>query len=116
MEVPTLAGPAVAFCGIARPQQFFRRLEASGVTLAARIPFPDHHRYTGQDLDRLRTALRTAGASTLLTTEKDAVRMGDMTGKLPLKTVPLRTEIEEEAEAVDWLLKRLKSNKTNRKI
>ena len=120
MEVPTLAGSAVAFCGIARPKQFFAGLEAAGVKLAARIPFPDHHRYTQKDLDRLQAALRTAGASTLLTTEKDAVRLGSMVRDLPLKTVPLRTEIEDEAAAVDWLLEqlpdRLKSGKINRKI
>jgi tetraacyldisaccharide 4'-kinase len=113
MQVPTLAGPAVAFCGIARPEQFFRGLEKAGVKLAGKIPFPDHHRYSEKDLDRLQATLRTAEATTLLTTEKDAVRLGATVDRLPLKTVPLRTEIEDETAAVDWLLQQLKNREAN---
>jgi tetraacyldisaccharide 4'-kinase len=107
MDVPVVDGAAVAFCGIARPEQFFAGLEAGGVRLAGRIVFADHHRYTQKDLWRLEMALRETGAATLLTTEKDGVRLGAMSGGLPLKTVPLRTEIENEAAAVEWLLGRL---------
>jgi tetraacyldisaccharide 4'-kinase len=42
--------PVVAFCGIARPEPFFAGLEANGLQVAARIAFPDHHRYTSADL------------------------------------------------------------------
>ncbi len=109
MEVPAVDvdGSAVAFCGIARPEQFFAGLEAAGVKLAERISFPDHHVYSQADLEKLRTALRSAGASTLLTTEKDAVRLGGMAEGLPVRTVPLRTEIENEAGAMDWLIAHL---------
>jgi tetraacyldisaccharide 4'-kinase len=109
MEVPVTDGPAVAFCGIARPEQFFARLEAAGAELSGMIAFPDHHAYTERDLQRLRAALETTGSSTLLTTEKDAVRLGAMTEELPIRTVPLRTEIENEPAAVDWLIDKLKS-------
>ena len=46
MEIPRAAGPVVAFCGIARPEQFFAGLENAGLKLAARFAFPDHHRYS----------------------------------------------------------------------
>ncbi len=107
MEVPILEGAAVAFCGIARPEQFFAGLEAAGVRLAVRIAFPDHHPYTPADLHRLKTALQSSGATILLTTEKDAVRLGPLAAGLPLQTVPLRTGIENESAAIDWLLARL---------
>lgn len=116
MDLPDLDGPAVAFCGIARPEQFFSGLEAAGVKLAGRISFPDHHPYTQKDLTRLAATLRSSRASTLLTTEKDKVRLGTIADDLPLRTVKLRTEIENEAAALEWLLKSLKSSKTNHDI
>jgi tetraacyldisaccharide 4'-kinase len=111
MEVPAVDGPAAAFCGIARPEQFFAGLEAAGVQLAARTAFPDHHRYTARDLERLLAEARAAGATALLTTEKDCVRMGGLSSafpaSLPLKTVRLRMEIEDEAAAIEWLAGRV---------
>jgi tetraacyldisaccharide 4'-kinase len=107
MDIPTGDGLTVAFCGIARPDQFFAGLEVAGVQLAERIPFPDHHFYTQKDLLKLQVALNITGASTLLTTEKDAVRLGAMAKDLPLKTVPLRTGIMDEPAAIDWLIDKL---------
>jgi len=115
MDVPQIDGPVVAFCGIARPEQFFEGLESAGLDraglrVAARFVFPDHHRYTAGDLERMIAAAQKAGATALLTTEKDRVRLGAMAERLPatvtLRTVPLRMEIEDEAAAIDWLLRR----------
>ena len=116
MDVPAMIGPAVAFCGIARPEQFFAGLEAAGVQLTERIPFPDHHTYTQSDLQKLRAALQSTGSSTLLTTEKDAVRLGKMANDLPLKTVPLRTGIENESAAIDWLIGKIRSAEADRSL
>ena len=111
MEVPAVDGPVVAFCGIARPEQFFAGLEVAGLRIAARIAFSDHHRYTARDLDRLAAAARESGGTTLITTEKDQVRLGMLAAalpeSLPLKTAGLRVEIENEDEAVEWLVERL---------
>ncbi len=105
MDVPQVDGPVVAFCGIARPDQFFRGLEAAGLRLAARFAFPDHHRYTAGDLERVTLAAQKAGAAVLVTTEKDLVRLGAMTASLPILTVPLRIEIDDERAAIDWLIR-----------
>ena len=75
MEVPQADGPVVAFCGIARPEQFFAGLEAAGLRLAGRIAFRDHHRYTLSDLEKLRAVAARAGAISLVTTRKDEVRL-----------------------------------------
>jgi tetraacyldisaccharide 4'-kinase len=116
MDVPATEGPAVAFCGIARPEQFFAGMEAAGVKLAGRISFPDHHAYTQSDLQKLRAALESTGSSILLTTEKDAVRLGEMANDLPLKTVPLRTQIENESAVIDWLIGKIRSFEANRSL
>ena len=117
MGAPAFVGPVAAFCGIARPEQFFAGLEAAGLQLAARLAFPDHHRYTARDLDRLTNAARKAGATTFVTTEKDQVRLGNLLANfpesLPLKTAGLRVEIEHEDEAVDWLVEQLNPHRAH---
>jgi tetraacyldisaccharide 4'-kinase len=110
MEIPVVDGPVAAFCGIARPEQFFAGLEAAGLRIAARFAFPDHHRYTPADLQRLVTEAHAAGAAAFITTEKDKVRLGKLSSafqeSVPLKTAGLRIEIEHEDEAIDWLAER----------
>jgi tetraacyldisaccharide 4'-kinase len=120
MELPPIddsaGGPVVAFCGIARPAQFFQGLEALGLRLAARIAFSDHHRYTARDLASLAARARKATAKTLVTTEKDRVRIGSLAAalpdSLPLKTAQLRIEIENQDAAVDWLIHRLSGHQS----
>ncbi|MGB8030665.1 MAG: tetraacyldisaccharide 4'-kinase [Terracidiphilus sp.] len=111
MEILPLDGPVAAFCGIAHPGQFFQGLESAGVKLAARTAFTDHHSYTAVDLADLASVARAAGATTLLTTEKDRVRIGALaqalSSAISLQTVKLRIEIENEQAAIDWLIIRL---------
>jgi tetraacyldisaccharide 4'-kinase len=111
MEIPAVDGPVAAFCGIARPEQFFAGLEAAGLGLASRTAFPDHHRYTARDLDGLLSKAREAGATALITTEKDMVRMGKLVTSfaeiISLVTVRLWIEIENQQAALDWLTDQL---------
>jgi tetraacyldisaccharide 4'-kinase len=113
MVVPPLDAPVVAFCGIARSGQFFAGLESAGLSLAARVAFRDHHSYAARDLERLQAAAGAAGAVALVTTAKDQVRLTPLIAALPpglpLLTVDLRIEIEEESEALDWLVTRLET-------
>jgi tetraacyldisaccharide 4'-kinase len=117
MEVPAVNGLVVAFCGIARPEQFFAGLESAGLHLAARFAFPDHHPYRAADRERLLAAARLAGAAALVTTEKDRVRLGKLATArpetFPLLTAGLHVEIEHEDEAVHWLVERLHPAPTN---
>jgi tetraacyldisaccharide 4'-kinase len=113
MEAPPIQGTAAAFCGIARPEQFFEGLEAAGLSLVARTAFRDHHRYTAADVSDLIAAARAAGAPALITTEKDRVRLGTLIAafpqELPLTTAKLCIEIENEVAIVEWLIGRLAS-------
>jgi tetraacyldisaccharide 4'-kinase len=84
MDIPVVEGRVVAFCGIARPGQFFAGLEAAGLKLARRIAFEDHYRYAAVDLDQLERAARAAGARALITTAKDRVRLAGLGGSHPL--------------------------------
>jgi len=113
MEVPTIEGRVAAFCGIAYPEQFFNGLERAGLQLFARRAFRDHHRFTAQDVQTLVSMGSSAGATTLVTTEKDAIRLGALASgfpaMLPLKTARLHIEIENEATVLAWLVSRLAS-------
>jgi tetraacyldisaccharide 4'-kinase len=113
MEVPTIEGRVAAFCGIAHPEQFFNGLEHAGLHLSARKTFGDHHRFTAQDVQMLISMASSAGATSLITTEKDAVRLGSLASHfpatLPLKTARLRTEIENQTDVLAWLVSRLSS-------
>ncbi|HYO74980.1 MAG TPA: tetraacyldisaccharide 4'-kinase [Thermoanaerobaculia bacterium] len=63
-----------AFAGLADNSQFFASLSAAGVVVAGSRSFPDHHRYTAADLESIR---REARGATIVTTEKDAVKIDD---------------------------------------
>jgi tetraacyldisaccharide 4'-kinase len=108
MEIPQLDGSVAAFCGIARPDQFFQGLESAGVKLVSQMAFADHHNYNAADLARVAAAAHAAGATALLTTEKDRVRIGALAAtlpaSLPLQTVQLQIQIEDETAALDWLI------------
>jgi tetraacyldisaccharide 4'-kinase len=104
---PGPGSPVVALAGIARPERFFRELEAEGYDVRARLAFRDHHPYSTADVERIRRAAAGCGA-VVLTTEKDLVRL------LPLAPLPFalawrRLEVlPEDADAFSrWLDVRL---------
>lgn len=111
MEWPAVDGPVVAFCGVARPRQFFRGLESAGMRLATRVAFRDHHRYTASDIQTLVSAANSAQAAALVTTEKDKVRLEPLAGAvpklLPLLTAGLKIEFDDETGVMEWLARRL---------
>jgi tetraacyldisaccharide 4'-kinase len=63
-----------AFSGLADNAQFFASLGEAGLDVAGTRSFPDHHRYTPADLASIR---RDARGATIVTTEKDAVKIDD---------------------------------------
>jgi tetraacyldisaccharide 4'-kinase len=108
IEVPSVNGSVLAFCGIARPEQFFAGLQSAGMEVVKRTAFRDHHRYTPGDIERLQQEAHNAGAVALVTTEKDCVRLGRLAEVsaelLPIRTAALRVEIENEAKAIECLM------------
>jgi len=66
--------PVVAFCGLGLPDKFYAHLRTQGLTLAETVNFPDHHRYTETDMNKLRETAK-AHRAILVTTAKDAVKL-----------------------------------------
>jgi tetraacyldisaccharide 4'-kinase len=69
----------LAYAGIGRPEKFFSTLQQLGAEICATEVFPDHHLFSEQDAARL-LSQATESEATLITTEKDAVRLRALTG------------------------------------
>lgn len=96
----------VAFCGIARPQNFFLQLQKAGIEVAAEAVYRDHHLYNEKDIRELLALKRSAEAGGFVTTEKDAINLGDYLSELqPLKVVTVKMELIDAANAVDTMLR-----------
>ncbi|MFP2930227.1 tetraacyldisaccharide 4'-kinase [Pyxidicoccus sp. 3LG] len=71
----TLAGqPVLALAGLARPAGFLRTLQSLGAEVRDAALFPDHHRFTPDELRDVESRAARQGAR-VVTTEKDAVRL-----------------------------------------
>ena len=84
--------------GIASPQQMVYDLKKI-VPKFEVMSFPDHHNFTEQDIDTIRT--RAAGR-TILTTEKDATRLHGLDN---MKVIPIEVEFIEGKEDFDQTIK-----------
>jgi tetraacyldisaccharide 4'-kinase len=95
----SLAGArALAFCGIGSPEGFRASLATQGLAALTLIPYPDHHWYSPADVTGLAARARAAEAEVLVTTTKDAVRLGNTpwpAGSPPLAVLEVDLEILE---------------------
>lgn len=64
------------FCGLGLPQKFKTTLEDCNYTIIGFHEFPDHHKYSRDDITHLKNAAEKNGAA-LITTEKDIVRIDE---------------------------------------
>jgi tetraacyldisaccharide 4'-kinase len=72
----SLRGQRVAaFCGIGNPAGFRHTLQSLGAEIAAWREFPDHHAFTRDDVKALAGIAKASGATTLLCTRKDLVKL-----------------------------------------
>lgn len=95
----------VAVSGIARPEGFYDLLRRWEAVLEEVFEFPDHHRYTQADWQRI--TRRSHDADFVVTTEKDLVKLSAFpfaTGKLvALRIVP---QVDRAEELIDVILAR----------
>lgn len=105
-EAPAPAGArVVAVAGIARPERFFRAVRSQGWNVVADLPYADHHWYTARDLAEINNAAQAAHARIVVTTEKDAVRIGEQAWWAAL---PMKASIQPVGEFRSWLRGRLR--------
>jgi tetraacyldisaccharide 4'-kinase len=64
-----------AVSGIAKPDRFNDDLKKAGMHIALRRDFPDHHRYSTDELAEIIGSAQTAKAEAIIVTEKDAANL-----------------------------------------
>ncbi len=103
----------MAFCGIARPDDFQEMVRAAGCGIVDTMAYPDHHAYTPEEMDALCDVARGLKVTGFVTTEKDAVKLTDaMRAKLaevgPLLVARLEVEWVDEAAVMKLLEERVR--------
>lgn len=97
--------------GIAKPQSFFRTVKSLGrdfeVDVADHVIFPDHHKYSISDLDRIFKIRNELGVKRILTTEKDFIKLKNL-GVNPLDFDIVRIQVEwiQESEKLNEFFSR----------
>lgn len=99
----------LAFCGIARPENFTRMLTNARYEPIETMAFADHHPYREDDMERLIERAMRVGANGFVTTEKDAVKItpqlrAQLSKIGPLIVARLKVELVNEKEAFGQLV------------
>jgi tetraacyldisaccharide 4'-kinase len=78
----------LALSGIANPRSFRRTVESLGMEVAGELAYPDHYPYGAAARAEIGRTARHLGAQAVVTTEKDAVRLGrSLPAGVPLYSV-----------------------------
>ncbi|HXZ32124.1 MAG TPA: tetraacyldisaccharide 4'-kinase [Terriglobales bacterium] len=102
----------VAFCGIARPQNFFLQLRLAGIQPVAEAIYRDHHAYTAQDVRDLLQLKEKSEADGFVATEKDEINLVvHLTALQPLTIIPAKMELANAADALDTMLRVVQERK-----
>lgn len=100
--------PVYGFCGIARPESFHDTLQQAGFDLVGFQSFEDHHIYSSHDINILCRKGESVGAQTLVTTEKDLVKVRNLLPwNFPLLALPVRLRMEKSFD--QYLLTKINS-------
>ena len=95
----------VVFSGIGNAGAFRTSVLSQGLTVVDEVIFPDHHAYSTSDIDCVRARAARVGASVLVTTEKDAVKLQRFPS-LPMRVwaVRLETQVLDGEERLKQLI------------
>jgi tetraacyldisaccharide 4'-kinase len=91
-----VSGPVAAFCAVGNPRSFFAQVKNSGYELVFEKAFRDHHGYSQTDVNSLVRAARDAGAQSLITTAKDAVKLRSLSFSIPWCVLEIEIALENE--------------------
>jgi len=102
-EVVSMPQPAAAFCAVGNPESFFEQLRRAGIDPVFTRTFPDHHQYTPADIGSLIQEFKKAGAQSIITTAKDAVKLQHGKFELPCYVLNIEISIAEEDRIIKLL-------------
>ena len=93
----------VAFAGIGNPKNFFDLLRGSGLDVVEEISFPDHHKYSKEEMENLLNKIKENN-TILLTTEKDYFRISE-DYKKNIQFLKISIEIENKKQFIEEMKK-----------
>jgi len=113
--VESLRGkPLLAFAGIGRPEKFFSTLRDCGLAVERALPFADHHAFTANEIEALRSEAVRRGLQPV-TTEKDLARIAG-TKDLPpwpeLRALPVRLRLTDPVAFRHFILQKISGHRT----
>ena len=97
------AGSVAAFCGIGNPSSFFTHLERAGSRVVLTQAYADHHVYQQNEIDRLIEKAKAAGATALVTTAKDAVKLSALHFELPCYKLEIEIAVDEGEQLAELI-------------
>jgi len=96
------------FCGIAHSERFIKTLRKLGGEICFQKLFRDHHRYRLSHLQEIEKNARENDADIILTTQKDAVKVGSYLKQVNYKVYYLKIEIKiQPQEEIFKLINRI---------
>lgn len=101
------AASLAAFCGIGNPASFFTHLERAGARVMLTQTYADHHVYQQNDIDRLIEKAKAAGATALVTTAKDAVKLSALAFELPCYKLEIEIAIDESEQLIGFIRRQI---------
>jgi len=95
-NMPVNSLKAIVFAGIGQPEFFFNSLKNNGIELLSEKIFTDHYLYTKLDIENIIKEAREKGADSIITTEKDAVKLIPFLNELEtdIKICALKLSVE----------------------
>lgn len=100
------------FSGIGEPASFENLVKSNGINIGLSFRFRDHHNYTQKDLDKICKDSQAKAIDTIITTEKDAVRLYSLLAtrfSLPIFVLRIKLAITKDEEGFHNRLRRLYS-------
>jgi tetraacyldisaccharide 4'-kinase len=97
----------LALCAIARPDSFLESLRESSISPLATLFLPDHHRYRSADARSIIGKMNKLGAKSVVTTQKDFVKVGRLLQDVPVYVQPIIFDVENESTLLSELLERV---------
>jgi tetraacyldisaccharide 4'-kinase len=95
--------PIGAFCGVGNPESFFNHLRREGFKPIFTRAFADHHNYEQSELDALVQDTRSSGATSLITTAKDAIRLRSLNLEIPCYILEIQISIDEDERLIEMI-------------
>ena len=102
-QKPEIEGSVYGFSGLANNTPFEKYL-ANSYKLIGFKGFSDHHSFTQNELGNL---IKAAKGATLVCTEKDWIKIKDLSGSENLRHITITNKIEGKQDFLTWIKQEL---------